>query len=193
KPQAAAEGVLALVYTQQSGSDADAIFAKLETMANAPMSDSVLRDCLRVIQLAFIRDKSKDARDSFKQAVGPVLLAKFPSNDLGLNRELQVVLAHMQTPGALDALLAYLTPDKSQEEQIHTVYCLRTIDEGWSREQRDKLVAWFDTARHMAGGASFEGFINNLWTATLDLLPKDEVKLAEAHKEDLLKQEAEAA
>ncbi|GMV99571.1 MAG: hypothetical protein AMXMBFR84_07100 [Candidatus Hydrogenedentota bacterium] len=192
KQQFLLEGLLALIHTAQTPADFDAIFAKLESLASTTMSDPARLDYLRLIQLAFLRDASQAPRDSFKQAVGTALLATFPASGVNVNRELQVVLAHMQTPGAAEKMLAYLTPDKSQQEQIHTVYCLRAIKSGWTREQRDQLVAWFDRGRTMTGGASFEGFINNLWNSSLELLPEDEKQLAEARKAEALQKQAEA-
>ncbi len=143
--------------------------------------------------LAYIRDVDHADRSSFTGTIGPRLLARFPTEDRALNRELQVVLAHMETPGTIDALLAYLTPDKSQQEQIHTVYALRAIKDGWNAEQRGRLVDWFDRGREITGAASMEGYINNLWASTMEILPDDERKVAEARKAAALKKRADDA
>ncbi|MDZ4861771.1 MAG: HEAT repeat domain-containing protein, partial [Candidatus Hydrogenedentes bacterium] len=176
------EGVLALVHTQHSADDMNAVFDKIAS-GYAPTDEDELLAGLRVIQLAFIRDAQGTDRSAFSKTVGESLLALFPSDSPAVNRELQILLAHMEGPGTIDKLLAYQTPDKSQEEQIHTAYCLRTIQSGWTREQRDKFIAWFDHAREMDGGASFEGFIEFIWQDTLTLLPDDEKQLAAARKD----------
>jgi putative heme-binding domain-containing protein len=137
---------------------------------------------LRVTQLALIRDTDRARRDAFAREAGAVLLARFPTSNASVNRELQILLAHLEQPGTIPALLAYLTSDKPQEEQIHTAYCLRTIQSGWNREARDRFIAWFDGARAMTGGASFEGFLDFIWQDTLALLPDDERQLAVARK-----------
>jgi len=160
----------------------------------AALDEATLLRYLRVLQMAFIRDTQQD-RDTIAlaDAVGPALLGRFPSENLPLNREIQIMLAHLETPGAADALLAYLDAGHSQEEQIHTVYCLRTIEEGWSKPQRQQLAAWFDRGRQMTGAASMEGFINNLWDSSLALMPRDEAVIAELRKEkDLERRRKEA-
>jgi len=107
--------------------------------------------------------------------------------------DLQQTLAYMDLPGAAAAMLAMLTPDKSQEEQIYTVYCLRAIKSGWTAEQRQQLVSWFDRGWEMRGGASFEGHIEYLWQDTLKILPEAERVAAEQHKADVFKKRQEEA
>lgn len=188
RPRGALEGLLALIYTQTLLRESDQIFEILDRFSRQPMPTETLLDYLRLLQLAFTRDLAPrtPGRQGFMFDVGARLLEQFPQADPRLNRELQVVLAYMQTPGVVPALLARLTPDQPQEEQIHTVYCLRSIKTGWTREQRQALVEWFDRGREMAGAASMEGYINNLWEASLALLPENERKTAEERKEKAL-------
>lgn len=188
------EGTLAAIYAATTPEDSDAIFGAIQGVDVAALSDEALLDYLRVVSLAYIRDKRTEAdRSALADAAGPILLAKFPNANHALNRELQTLLAHFETPGTIGALLAYLSTDLTQEDQIYTVYCLRTIESGWDRAQRDQLVAWFDVGREIGGGASMEGYINNLWDATLALLPEDEQQLAEARKTKALEERREAA
>jgi len=190
---AVVEGLLALIHTQEAAQHADKIAEKVVSLIETPMDGDLLLDYLRLIQLAIIRDVTgEDRRDAFAP-VGEALLARFPTEDWRLNREIQVVVAHLETAGAIDALLAYLTPDKSQEEQIFTVYALRAIKEGWTAETRNALVDWFDYGRTVRGGASAEGFINNLWHATLALLPSDEKRAARDRAEAARKQRMQEA
>lgn len=187
QPRAALEGLLALVFEQRTRVDSDAIFAKLQDYGHARMDDDTLLSFLRVVSLAYIRDRdTKNDREDFSDAVGPRLLAKFPSDDWRVNRELQVLLAHMQTPGGIDAMLDRLTPEQSQAEQIHTVYALRAIEDGWTPRTRSRLVEWFDQGREMEGAASMAGYINNLWDSTLERLPEDERVAAEDRKKKAL-------
>jgi putative heme-binding domain-containing protein len=191
RPYGALEGLVALIHTQQGMQDQEALFERLEAYSNASMSEETLLGYLRTLQLAFIRCDAPG--DRIAASVGPKLLAKFPSSSLEINRELQVVLAHMETPGTIDALLAYMTPDKTQEEQIHTAYCLRTITQGWDKARRTRMVDWFDRAREMTGGASFEGFITFIWDDTLKLLPEPEKEVAVARKEKAMAERAQKA
>ena len=192
EPRALIEGLVALIHTQKNAADMDAVFNKIAS-SDAELSDDDLLAALRAIELAFIRDAQGTDRSAFIQQVGPKLLAAFPTENLAINRELQIVLTHMEAPGAIDKLLAYQASSKSQEEQIHTAYCLRTVQSGWTREQRDTFVAWFDKGREMTGGASFEGFIELVWQDALALLPEEEKTLAAARKDaQLAKRNADA-
>lgn len=197
RPRGAIEGVLQLILTQEAAEHSDAIFAKLVEFAQQEpdrLVGDTLLNYLRTLQMAYIRDVIKsESKIGLVPLVAPLLLDRFPTDDWRINRELQVVLAHMNAPGAIDEMLAYLTPDKSQEEQIHTVYCLRAITEGWTAEQRKQLVDWFDRGREMGGGASFEGHIEYLWQDTLKLLPDDERAAAEARKAAVLQKRQEMA
>lgn len=187
------EGLLAAIHTDTSPKDADSVYKKLGEFSGVAMDVPATLDFLRVVQLAFIRDGEGVDRSEFVKTTGVKLLASFPAKDLSVNRELQIVLAHMELPGAIDKLLAYQAVSKSQEEQIHTAYCLRTIQSGWTREQRDSFVAWFDAAREMTGGASFEGFVEFIWQDALALLPEEEKAFATARKDaQIAKRNADA-
>lgn len=194
RPHGVLEGMLALVETERAATHSDAIFSKLEEISKAPMDDEILLDFLRVLQMAFIRDVTGgDRLDRFKTVLGPRMLGLFPKKDLRINRELQSVVAYLEPPGAIEALLAYLTPDKAQEEQIHTVYALRAIGKGWTPATRNQVIEWFDRGREMAGAASMEGYINNLWDSMLAHLPEAERLGAEERKAKALQAREEAA
>jgi putative heme-binding domain-containing protein len=73
------------------------------------------------------------------------------------------------------------------------MYALRTISAGWTEATRDQAVAWFDRGREMAGAASMEGYINNMWNSLLANLPETERAVAQDRKAQALKARAEAA
>jgi putative heme-binding domain-containing protein len=194
RPHGVLEGVLALIETQEAATHSDAIFEKLEHISRLPMEGAVFLDFLRVVQMAFIRDVTGgDRLDAFKAGMGPRMLSRFPAKDGDINRELQAVIAYLQPTGAVEALLAYLTPEQAQEEQIYTMYCLRTIRQGWTEATRNEAVAWFDRGREMEGAASMEGFINNMWDSLMTRLPETERVIAQERKARALKERAEKA
>ncbi len=194
RPRGVMEGTLALIETQRAAVHADAIVARIDALSQAPMDDALLLDFLRVVEMAFIRDVTGgDRTETFKLLLGSRLLGKFPHGDAAINRELQTLIAYLQPPGAVEALLATLTPDKPQEEQIHTMYALRAIEHGWTPETRARAVAWFDRGREMDGGASMEGYINNLWDSLMERLPDAERVMAENRKAEALAAREEAA
>ena len=75
---------------------------------------------------------------------------------------------------------------KHQEDQIHVVYCLRTVSTGWSTAERLKLLNWFQHAWEFRGAASMEGFLQDLWDATLKLLTPSELHQAQQMRETFL-------
>lgn len=203
RPRGAHEGLLALIHTQSLLFDADAIFGKLSQVDPKNLDKQGLLSYLRLVQLALLRDPlppapARDgldvphAREAFKRSVGLKLLAMYPAKDRTVSRELEVVLAQTGTTAAIPKMLAELSPFKSQEEQVQIVYSLRAMPAaGFTRPQRDELVAWFDRGRELGGAASMEGFIENLWQDTLKLMgDKDERAAAEARKDNAILQRA---
>ncbi|MBI2423219.1 MAG: DUF1080 domain-containing protein [Candidatus Hydrogenedentes bacterium] len=194
RPHGTLEGLLALVHTQKAAAHSDAIFAKLDEIGAASLAPELLLDYLRLLQLAFIRDVTGgDGYAALAKKAGQRLLPHFPNADWRLNRELQLMLAYTQTPEAINPMLALLTQGKTQEEEIHTVYALRALKEGWNKEQRDRLAAWFDRGRDLGGGASMEGYINNLWESALESYPEEEKTAALARKAEALAKRQEEA
>lgn len=174
-PHGSMEALLALIQTQRAAAHSDRILQRVAALADAELSEEALLGYLRVMELAFIRDLAEgEDRSAYAAQIGPKLLERFPSINRDLNLELQTVIAGLQPEGAIDALLTQLTEDRTQEDQIHTVFALRTIDGGWSAEQRAELVDWFDRARMFGGAASMQGYIDNLWSDSLALLPEEE-------------------
>jgi putative heme-binding domain-containing protein len=58
--------------------------------------------------------------------------------------------------------------------QIHYVYCLRAIPDGWTAGQKERLLAWFDRSQAWRGGASFQGYINRLFDSALEFFSEPE-------------------
>ncbi len=192
-PRRALAGLLALIHSQSTPEETEIVFEKLDEYSQAAMDDETLLGYLRVLQLALIRDPAPDARQAFVARVGPRLFSKFPVADKRINRELQVVLAHAQTPGVIDALLDYLDPEGSQEEQIHTVYALRAVSEGWTADQRRRAMVWFEHAWSLRGAASMEGYVTFLWESMLERLTDEERRSARARRGKALFEAAERA
>src|SRR5262245_28372060 len=90
-----------------------------------------------------------------------------------VNRELAILLTHFRRTKVLEgpvhtALLEALQASKGdREQQIHYFYCLRLLHEGWTAEQKQALAAWYDSTRDWRGGASFGGFLQNIFRECL--------------------------
>ena len=66
----------------------------------------------------------------------------------------------------------------NQQLQLHYVHALRTVKDGWTPAQKTQLMDWYAKAITWRGGASFPGFINLLFDASLQTFTPEEKKLA---------------
>lgn len=194
-PRAALEGLVALIFSQTLASDSDLVFQKLLDYSLEEMDEPTRIRFLRTVQLAFLRDivPASPGRAGVKDRLGRNLLAQYPSADQRVNREMETLFGAMQTSAAIGPMLARTAPDFSQQDQIWTVYALRSIKTGWTAAQRRQIVEWFDRARTFGGAASMEGYIENLWQSVLANLPTEEKKTAEARKDKALADRAARA
>ncbi len=184
RSRGALEGLLALVESPNFAAHRGDAFAKLVGYAKTASDPDQLLNTLRLSQIALMRSGGLDGSPADAVAsLRTAFLPKFPHADWRVNRELQVTLCGLQTGDAIGPILAYLEKTEDREEQIHSVYGLRAVLTGWTKPDRDRLVAWFDKGWELEGGVSLDGYINNLWEATLEFLPEEEKTAANTHRE----------
>jgi putative heme-binding domain-containing protein len=166
-PLVALEAIVALCITNQVKANADAILARLIRMA--PAEKQELLDFARTVQLACCQlDKAPGLAQ-----IGKACDSLFPHKDRLVNRELAIVLTHLRRTEEIDTdvhakLLAALAASKGdREQQIHYFYCLRLLHDGWTKEQKAALLDWYEQTRTWSGGASFTGFLANIFRETL--------------------------
>ncbi len=179
KPAAAGEGLYALVRTAPGDAGIEPVFSRAATLLATPgiSSDDTMR-LLRVWQLAAIRMKNGPTPAARKQ-MHDLLMARFPASGEPLNRELARTLAYCGQPEAIAKILAAMpSGDENQPLQIHYVYCLRTMKQGWTPEQKTALVNWFAKSIEWRGGASFTGYLNLLFDSALESYDAAEKKMA---------------
>lgn len=187
---AAPEALLALAQTGLPGPDLPRLLERQLELVKAHPDPEDLPALLRVIHLTFIRAPEARRRPA-ASAMGEILLARFPTGqnpdgsigwpDPDLDRELALTLAYLETPGAVQKLVGELSrPRLSREQQIHYAYCLRVIREGWRAADKEAFIAWFEKTQDEGwkGGASFLGFIENIWNDFLAHLPPEEKEAA---------------
>ena len=86
----------------------------------------------------------------------------FPAHDSLLNADLCQVLVYLEAPGVAVRTVKLLTEAPTQEEQIEYAKSLRVLKTGWTPELRQRYFSWFLKAGTFKGGASFEGFMQNI-------------------------------
>ena len=181
EPMAAATGMLGLVRTSIRPIELEAVFEKTLSLLR---SDGLAADeelsLLRVFHLACLEVEG-GCRESLRKQLADIVSPRFPAADEALNREYARTLSYANHPGAIASILAQIPDDdSSQQLQIHYVYCLRTIREGWTPEQKKALVAWFQKSKDWRGGASFPGFLNRLFESSLEFFDENEREAAYA-------------
>jgi putative heme-binding domain-containing protein len=189
---AALETIVALCKVNQAAPYAEAIFDRLHHMSHDGDVQSQL-NYLRTVQLALVHTPSP--RSGFVRGIAVDLLEAFPHRDPRVNRELAILLTDLRREKVLDepvhakllaALLAEPQIDKTpvrvptlggtaamsewaaRPQQIHYFYCLRLLHDGWTAEQKQQLLGWYESTRSWRGGHSFTPFLENILR---DLMP----------------------
>lgn len=147
-------------------------------------------EALRICSLAFIRmgrPSEKTARDVI-DSVAPL----YPSSSPRLNRELAQLLIYLEAPGVVQKTMDLIARAETQEEQLHYIFHLRNVKNGWTPEDRQKYFAWFkrdrsrdkqaaevkrwfaDVGREYTDGASFPKFMANIKRDAIATLKESE-------------------
>lgn len=152
------------------------------------LSERQQLDYLRALAVVFIRLGEPD--DTLRQQFLSVLDAKFPSKSERLNRELALMLVYLRSPTVITKTLALMQKDEppktadmeallarnpgyggkiasmlSNQPQLSKVYyalILRNMRYGWTLEQRKTYFEELARLRTKTGGASYQGFIDNI-------------------------------
>ena len=138
--------------------------------AKLPTDDKLA--LLRAYGLAFTR--MGQPADDVRQSIIQRLDAYFPANDRFLDRELCVVLVHLEAPNVVARTLKLLAAGETQEDQTHYAFCLRPLATGRTLDQRREYFSWFNKTGSFRGGHSFSGFLKNIRTEALDKLSDKE-------------------
>jgi putative heme-binding domain-containing protein len=180
KYPAAVDGLMALVQTAEGTQDVPVLLEReIELLEDDPPAEH-LTGLLRIIQRTMMHDKGIWYSYLYDD-IGELLLERFPSENADLNAELARTLGYVKPDGTIETLRLELEHStNSRQQQIFYAYVLRTLTEGWTTEQKDTMVEWFQKVQDegWSGGASYRGYIQNMWTDFLEILPEDGRQLA---------------
>lgn len=192
-PLAAATGMLALLRTGSTPLQLEAVFEKTASLLRRPgLPAEAELALLRVAHLACIQ-LPEGCRSTIRNLLYDIVAARFPAEDERLNREYALTMAYSGLPPAIGRILGEMPAgDGQQALQIHYVYALRAIRDGWSTEQKQLLVAWFQKAAGWRGGASFAGFVNLLFESCMEFFEPAEREAAYAAVPDFAPVEDQA-
>lgn len=178
-PLASATGLLALVRTHERPIQLEPVFETgLSKLRQDGLDSEAELALLRVFHLACL-ELEAGCRQSLRDQLYDIVAPRFPQADERLNREYAITMAYANRPEAVAAILDEMpSGDENRELQIHYVYALRAITDGWSPEEKQRLVSWFRRAKDWRGGASFAGFINRLFESSLQFFDSAEREAA---------------
>ena len=124
--RASVEGMLAVVRATRldRAVQEDLLKREIGLLTQRPEPD-VERDLLRLIELTILLGPEKAEAISLG-GLKPLLLPRFStSTDSPANREIARLLAFLDEPGAVAAILAHQANVPDHSAQIHDAYCLR--------------------------------------------------------------------
>ena len=142
----------AIALSRCGDQDAASLITALLQHRFEDLSESLQLEFLRACALSLIRQG--DPGEELRKMLGQTLLAEYPSSSSTVNRELCRLLAALQPAGTIGRSLELLESSELPEDQIHFAAMLRTIDKGWSIEERRRYFQWLLKSREYAGGRS---------------------------------------
>jgi putative heme-binding domain-containing protein len=170
------EGIIALCKTDQADPYSEQIFERLQ-VANIPNPAAVL-DYLRTVQMALIHTSKRPPTVKSIAERCEVLLAY---SDNSVQREAAILLTYFRkegltnTPAHAKLLENLRLAEGDHAQQIHFYYCLRLLHDGWTTEQKDMLLSWYDSTKSWTGGHSFPGFLENILRDARPIFTADDI------------------
>ena len=201
QPRALITGVIGLARQGDATLQPQLIAALLE-LDFVKLSHEQKLALLRAYALVFIRQgkpSTEVARSVLVQLDG-----QFPSKQDLVNHELSRLLVYLDSPTVIGKTLALMEQEQDQViddlggllarnqgyggtitkmfanhpdlQKIHYALVLRNMRYGWTLDQRRVYFEWFNEALKRSGGASYQGFINNIRTEALANVSEAEKK-----------------
>jgi putative heme-binding domain-containing protein len=171
----AIEGMLALVNTAPAGESLQPLIDKQFAMMKQPnlSVENSLR-LFRALQYTITEIKGGLSPAQREQLHG-LIVDQFPAQDERLNRELALMLAYAGQPQAIAKILSAMPEgDENQPLQLHYLYALRTVAQGWTPDQKAQLAELLGRTSTWRGGAQFINFVGQMFEAVQPLFASPE-------------------
>ena len=164
------------------------LIAALERLDFGSLPEDQQLELLRAWSLVFIRMGAPDAPTAAR--LRKKLDAYYPSASDAVNRELCILLVYLKSPTVVAKTMALLRrPDAAPAEsmadllarnpgyggsiarmlatrpdgqKLHYAFVLRNATAGWTLDLRKEYFGFLRHAQEWSGGASFQGFLNNI-------------------------------
>jgi putative heme-binding domain-containing protein len=181
-PLGALEGMLAWVRTAGGDSLQPVLDRQFAMMKAAGMSAENRLRLYRALMYTIAEVKG-GLSPAQREQLNALALAQFPARssaqgssdtDERLNRELALLLGYAGQAAAIPKLLAAMPAgNDNQQLQLHYLYALRMIKQGWTPAQKTQLAEVLGRASKWRGGAQFINFVGQYFDAMSDLYATD--------------------
>jgi putative heme-binding domain-containing protein len=171
------------------------LLTALDRLDYDALTESQQLELLRVYQLVFIRMGRPDAATTARLA--KKIDALYPAKSDPANRELSALLVYLKAPTVVRKTIALMQQESKPSsaevvsellvrnrgygdviarmlanapdlQKLHYLFVLRNLRDGWTLEERKFYFRRLNEARQHSGGASFQGFLNNIEKDALD-------------------------
>jgi putative heme-binding domain-containing protein len=142
----------------------DAVLTRASELMRGEMSDPDFVALLRVLQLGLERGNlhRHNVPELCRQLADEFPASEPLDREQRINRELVRLLAYLQEGSVLPRLMSELKRKLPIEERVQLAAYARFFKEGWTTEEKLRLLEFYETAHSVEGGHSFAGYIDNL-------------------------------
>jgi putative heme-binding domain-containing protein len=175
-PLGALEGQVAYARTAKGASLQPVIDKQFGMLKQANLS---AENKLRLYRaLMYTTTEIKDGLTAAqRQQLNGLIIGQFPAQDERVNRELALLLGYAGQGAAIPKILAAMPKGNDKQElQLHYLYALRMIKQGWTPETKTELAEVLGRASKWRGGAQFINFVGQFFDSLSDVYATDEEK-----------------
>ncbi len=151
---------------------AQKVCTRLEELFNRDLSPDDEPDIIRGLELS-LGNVSTGSFVSSAHRIERRIIDRFPTGNRPIDRELSRALGMLKTEKSIETLLMALERrDPLQEEErsdaIHYAHCLAAIPAGWTREQKERVLSWYESTEEWKGGKNFALYMEDALRRTID-------------------------
>ena len=167
-------GAATLLACRNDAATAGEVLEKCETLLADTQADYTqlqLTRLLRVVQLALLQEELEVATTS---NITELLLSRYPSGNVAVDRELVKLLVHLQADGAASKFAAQLETDLSAREKLQIGAYAAKLKTGWDTQSKLAMMKYYESARQLTGGYSLSAYVENFARDFFSKLTLDE-------------------
>ena len=175
-PLGALEGMLAWVRTANGESLQPVLEKQLGMLKTTSLSGENKLRLYRTFM--YTASEVKDGLPAAqREQLNAAIIGQFPAADERLNRELALMLGYAGQPAAISKILAAIPKTSTNQElQLHYLYALRMIKQGWTPADKTQLAEVLGRASKWRGGAQFINFVGQFFDSVSELYATDDEK-----------------